>query len=130
MEGSERCEACGRRTPELAYSCAAGAVVCERCHCDSAPPASPEAVAYRYRPRRQAPRKPSEYAQLVERAWAALEQAGPHVFSMADGTGRLIGWCPVCREGSVLVQVLNDPPRARTAGCSAGCPSRRVLTAL
>jgi hypothetical protein len=53
------------------------------------------------------------------------------VFTYADGTGRLMGYCPACGLGCVAVQILNtDPPRARTDGCSNGCSTDLIWGSL
>jgi hypothetical protein len=74
--------------------------------------------------------KPTAYARLHRRVWAALERSGT-VFTLADGTGRLFGWCPVCGEGTVDVRVIDaDPPFVRQHGCTDGCTGEQVARAL
>jgi hypothetical protein len=41
-----------------------------------------------------------------------------------------MGYCPVCRRGTVAVELLDDPPRVRLEACSAGCPPERIKEAL
>ena len=54
----------------------------------------------------------------------------------ADGTGRVIAGCPVCKSGTMLVQFLDRPPRCdsiRKRGddvCSTGCSIDRIEEAL
>jgi hypothetical protein len=119
--GPGTCPACGRQVDELHHSTAAGGVCCERCHCAAAPPASLEARRYRHRPPTVKPPGRTPYQRLHDRVWRALAGAG-EVFPACDGTGRMAGWCPVCRTGVLVVQLIDvDPPRWRTEGCSAGC---------
>lgn len=124
------CALCGREADELHVSQAAGGVVCcERCHVRAAPPASPAAQRYRYRPPRAKRREPSAYERLFERVYRALQAAGVArhgsewgVFGLGDPQLPLMGYCPVCGAGTVAIRLLNtDPPRLRTAGCSSGC---------
>ena len=133
----EACPRCGRPADELAYSHAAGAIVCEACHCTVAPLASAAARRYR-RPKPPPPPKPSRYAQLVEEVITALQRAGEEVTGsrwaiggLGSGTGRFTGYCPVCAVGLVDLQILNtDPPRVRTDGCSNGCSSDLIWDTL
>jgi hypothetical protein len=137
MDVPERCEACGRRTPELAYSCAVGAVVCERCHCDGAPPASAEALAYRYRPRRVAPRKPTRYTSYYSRVEDRLTALSDStVFSLCDGTGRMLAYCPRCHAGTLCARIVSGPEpvlvisSGERPGCSLGCTEAEIAQVL
>jgi hypothetical protein len=85
------------------------------------------------------PPKPSPYARLHGRAYAALQSAGLavtgeqfSVFGIGDPSLPLMGWCPVCRRGTVAVWLVDaDPPRIRLDdGCSAGCAPEVVAKAL
>jgi hypothetical protein len=123
---------------EIHYSVALGESCCERCHCDAAPPISLE--ARRWRPPKPAPPKPvkpTPYGRLVERVYGALQRAGVavtgsewSVFGLGDPTLPYMGWCPVCERGTVAIELLDDPPRLRLDGCSAGCPPKRIVEAL
>lgn len=69
--------------------------------------------------------------------WVALKSAGLEatgspwvVFGGGDPSLPLAGYCPVCKRGTVAVWLLDDPPRIRQDGCSAGCPPERVNEAL
>jgi hypothetical protein len=112
-------------------------VVCERCHCRAAPPASPAARRYR-RPKPPPPSKPGRYAQLVDDVLTALKRSSMEVTGwewsiggLGSGEGRFTGWCPVCGAGLVDIQVIRaDPPDARTEGCAAGCPSDLIFNTL
>lgn len=129
---------CQRTAGELHYSHAAGGVCCVRCHCRAAPPVSLSALAYRPPPPPPRP-KPTRYARLVERVWGALERAGHevhggtyNVFGGGDPKLPLMGWCPVCHQGTVAVFVLHtDPPKIRlNEGCTGGCTPDEVARAL
>lgn len=58
------------------------------------------------------------------------------VFPFADGTGRIAAYCPACHTGTLIVQLLDHPPRYRFRSgdtldqCSAGCPADRIHEAL
>jgi hypothetical protein len=121
---------------EIHFSVALGERCCERCHCDAAPPPSLAALRYRAPRATYSPSKPTPYARLVERVYGALARAGeavtghPTVFGLGDPSLPLMGWCPVCERGTVAVTLLDDPPRLRLDGCSAGCPPKRIVEAL
>lgn len=89
------------------------------------------AAARRYRrPKPPPPPKPSSFARLHDRAWRTLERAG-EVFTPADGTGRLTGWCPVCRDGLLALRVIDgEEPFIRQDGCTAGCTHEQIAEAL
>jgi hypothetical protein len=84
------------------------------------------------------PPKPSAYARLFRRVYAALERAGVEVtgspwcvFGLGDPALPYVGYCPVCRRGTVVVWLIDaDPPRLRLDGCSAGCEPDDVARAL
>lgn len=122
------CEICARRVSETAYSEAAQATCCLSCHVKAAPASE----ATRYRPPASPRRaKPTPYAQTLERAWQAMEAIGT-VFPLVDGTGRLMGWCPACKQGTVTIMVLGSDhePRLRLAPCSAGCSEEQIARSL
>jgi hypothetical protein len=84
------------------------------------------------------PRERSPYARLHQRAYAALQSAGVMVhgypwgvFGLGDPRLPLMGWCPVCRAGTVDIWLLDtDPPRLRTDGCTNGCSPDLIFDAL
>jgi hypothetical protein len=131
----EPCTRCGSRRRRTAFSVAAGAVLCFDCY-GLLPEARTTARAPRYAPPPR--RRPNPYERLHERVWAALEASGEavtgvrlgSVFTRADGSGWLYGWCPSCREGTVAVRLLDNPPRVRVDGCSAGCTDDQLTAAL
>jgi hypothetical protein len=83
VSGPGTCALCCRRAGQLHFSHAAGGVCCERCHCNAAPPASREVL--NYRPAKPPPRpRPTAYARLVKRAYAALGRVGD-VYSLGGG---------------------------------------------
>lgn len=122
------CPLCRRQADELHSSDAAGGVCCEACHCDASAPASAAARRYR-RPPSARRREPSPYERLFDAVYQLLKDAGIAVhgdewgvFGLGDPDLPLVGWCPVCRAGTIAVRLLaTDPPRARTEGCDAGC---------
>ena len=84
------------------------------------------------------PHKPTRFAKLHARVWAALKSAGLEVtgwefsvFGGGDPDAPLSGYCPVCRRGIVAVWLLDDPPRIRLdEGCSAGCAPDEIVRAM
>jgi hypothetical protein len=109
---------------ELHHSHAAGDVCCERCHADASGPMSALARSYRP-PSASSTPKPSEREQLVSDVWKALERVG-NVSSLADGSGKLVGYCPACGRGTVAVRVLASPTRLRLDACSDGCAAELI----
>jgi hypothetical protein len=86
-------------------------------------------------PRRE---RPTEYAKLVDRVWKAFEGAAVERTGHGDVVGAgdpslpLMGWCPVCKRGTVAVWLIwnAEPPRVRLDECSAGCPAEVIARAL
>lgn len=122
----QRCDACRRRASELHFSEAAGAVVCERCHCQATPP-TPPVPTWKLTPRRRP--KPDAYAQLVWAAWDRLAERG-EVFYITPGW--IVGRCPVCETGTLSVRfVKGEPPWLRLPdACSDGCSANLLAAVL
>lgn len=124
----------------VAWSDAAKAHVCFRCYgklpeAQYVPPTGP--VVHLPPPPPSPP--PTPYMRLHRRVWAALETAGLEVtgekfsvFGGGDPDLPLMGWCPVCRQGTVAVHLIDDdPPRIRLLeGCTAGCDADTVAKAV
>jgi hypothetical protein len=81
--------------------------------------------------------KPAPVVRLRRRVYSALDAAGIEVVGkpgciggLGDPDAGFAGYCPVCRRGIAQVWVLDNPPRVRVDGCSAGCSDDQVLGAL
>jgi hypothetical protein len=131
------CALCGVHVVNQHYSCAAGAVCCERCHFNAAPPASRE--VHRWRPpvdeRLVVEGKGATYAEQVKTIWERLEETTRMPVFVIE-RGRLAAYCPVCRTGTLTIQFLDSPPRWRAESqfgfdfCSDGCSTARIAEAL
>jgi hypothetical protein len=152
----EACSKCGRAGVEPQASVATGEVTCLRCYLGAqrAEPlgmASPcpgcgEPRGARYvhqgralcwpcwsrrnpAPRRHRP-KPTAYARLVDRVWAALEARGT-VLPLCDGSGMVLGYCPSCGIGTIAIRIVDvTPPQLDLDGCSDGCTVEQLKQAI
>lgn len=53
------------------------------------------------------------------------------MFGLGDPKLPLMGYCPVCRRGTVSIYLLDtDPPRPRTDGCTDGCSPDLIFDAI
>jgi hypothetical protein len=122
-----QCPRCHRDVPEIAYSCALGTVCCEDCH-PGGPPGPPIAdpVVPRYKSR-----EATAYAKMMRSVWRVLERQG-RVYPLADGSGMVRGYCPICRLGLVMMQVVGDHKDADVivSPCDLGCSPYVIAKAL
>jgi hypothetical protein len=87
--GSGTCAACGQQADELNYSIAAGGVVCERCHCDAAPPTRART------PRFRSP-KPPPRPEWVQHRFAIVDALIADGAFFYLGADHVAGRCPRC----------------------------------
>lgn len=134
--GENRCTGCG--DAEAYWSEAARLWLCEACYCRTAGSrfsATPGRVV-KLPP--LPPYKPTAFARLHSRVYAALDRAAHEVgcgkfcvFGVGDPDLPLMGYCPVCSTGTVAIRLLDtDPPRMRTDGCSDGCSAELIAGAI
>jgi hypothetical protein len=116
------------------YSVAGRAWLCLNCY--SKLPESQAQLPRGWRPHvaPPAPRpRPSPYALLHDRVYARLLRlTRSTVFDLADRTGRMFAYCPVCVTATVTVQIVstNDGPTLRVADCDNGCTARQIAQVL
>jgi hypothetical protein len=113
---------------ERHYSCAVGAVCCERCHCDAQQRryGVTRAQPTKYSPPRP---KPTPYAKFVYRVWDAIERITGRA-PVVLRPGAWCSWCPVCLDAIVELQFSCSTEPGFVARCPTGCSSLEVLTVI